>query len=173
MSLAKKVVREWLTLKKHCHFVSFMGQVTHCKTSSGAETGHTFRVLAGCQFIKLLVSCTDPLQTIYYSCCCLCLWVGRQHVNASYNWWWMAPACQSLTHWVFSNFIICPFLYSLQPSTYDKVAFILNDIGWARIPKNHSAFRRVKFFERKHFLFPLLHLEWSRKVGQEYLLLQK
>lgn len=35
-----------------------------CKTSSGAEAGQGFRVLAGCQFIKLLVSYTDPLQTI-------------------------------------------------------------------------------------------------------------
>lgn len=52
---------------------------------------------------------------------------------------------------MFSNFIICPFLYSLQPSTYDKVAFILNDMGWDGIPKNHSAFRRGEILSKKEF----------------------
>lgn len=149
MLLAEKVVQEGLTFRKHCHLVSFKGQTPGCKTSSRTQAGHTFRVLAGCQFIKWLVSCTDPLQTTYYSCCCLCPWIGSQHVNASYNRWWMAPACQSLTLWVFSNLIICPFLYSLQPSTYDKVAFIPNDMGWAGILKNHSALRRGEILWKK------------------------
>ena len=85
MSLAKKVVPVELKFRKYCHFVSFKGQVPGCKTSSGAEAGQPLRVLAGCQFIKLLVSCANPLQTIYYSCCRLCPWIRKQHVNASYN----------------------------------------------------------------------------------------
>lgn len=149
------MVPKELKLREHCHFASFKGQVPGYKTSSGAEAGHICRVLAHCQFIKLLVSCTDSLQIIYYSCCCLCPWIGKQHVNASYNGWWMAPACQALTLWVFSNFIICPFLYSLQPSTYDKVAFIPNDMGWAGIPKNHSAFMRSEILWKKAFSIPL------------------
>ena len=168
-----------LNFRKYCHLVSVEGLVPGCKPSSGAEASHTLRILAGCQSIKLLVSSTDSLQIIYYSCCCLCLWVGKQHVNASYNRWWMAPACQSLTLWVFSNFIISPFLYSLQPSTYDRVASIPNDMGWAEIPKNHSGLEEVNFHERRHFPFhtcsphppPNPRLEQSKKLNQEYLLL--
>lgn len=116
----------------------------------------------------------DPLQNVYYSCCRLCRWIRKQHVNASYNRWWMAPACQSLTLWVFGNFIICPFLYSLQPSTYDKVASIPNDMGWAEIPQNHSAFRRYKIPWKEAFpIFSLPSLERSKELDQEYLLLQK
>lgn len=70
----------------------------------------------------------------------VCPEIGRQHVNASYNWWWMASACQSLTLWVFSNFIIYPFLYCLQSSTYDKM--VSGDRKRARIPKDCSAFSR-------------------------------
>lgn len=160
------MVQNELKFREHCHFASFKGQVPGYKTSSGAEAGHICRVLAPCQFIKLLVSCTGSLQIIYYSCYCLCPWIGRQHVNASYNGWWMAPACQALTLWVFSNFIICPFLYSLQPSTYDKVAFIPNDMGWAGIPKNHSAFMRSEILWKKAFFYSLPSPIWNKARSQ-------
>lgn len=79
----------------------------------------------------------------------VCPETGRQHVNASYNRWWMASACQSLTLWVFSNFIIYPFLYCLQPSIYDKM--VSNDRKWARIPRNCSAFSRGEILCKKAF----------------------
>lgn len=141
----RKVVQEVLTLSDTDIFCLSRGRYMHVKQFLGqrqATLSGYWLVVSSLNYWFLAQGTPEYLQFLLP----LCPWIGRQHVNASYNRWWMALACQSLTLWVFSNFIIYPFLYSLQSSTYDKMVF--GDGEWARFPRNVPCLSGVKFFVR-------------------------